>query len=90
MFLQVMRRKKTSTKSQHMLQQQRASFPLSRPQFSESRVAQNIEQQFNNHSLSHNGGLDSSQDHLEGNKLTTGVYHFRNNLFVDFYFRRRC
>lgn len=61
-----MRRRKTNSKNQHMLQQQRASFPLSRPQLYESRVAQNLEQQYNNLPLSHNGDLDSSQDHLEG------------------------
>lgn len=60
-----MRRRKTSTKNQHALQQQRASFPLSRPQLSESRVAQHLEQHYNL-PLSHNGDLDSSQDHLEG------------------------
>lgn len=66
-----MRRRKTSTKNQHALQQQRASFPLSRPQMSllsESRVAQHLEQhQYDNLPLAHNGDIDSSQDHLEGN-----------------------
>lgn len=61
-----MRRRKTSTKSQTALQQQRASFPLVRSQVSESRAAHHFEQQLSNLSLSHNGDMDSSSDRLEG------------------------
>lgn len=61
-----MRRRKTSSKSQHVLQQQRASFPFARPQVFESRAAHHLEQQLTNMTLSHNGDIDSSSDRLEG------------------------
>lgn len=59
----VVRRKKTS-KTQHS---QRASFPQARPQLSESKVAQNLEQSLIQTNLLHDDeGLDSSNDRLEG------------------------
>lgn len=81
-----MRRKKTGSKNQVAMQQQRASFPLSRPQLSESRVAQNLEQQFNNHPLSHNGDLDSSQDQLEGKISTKTLSLFHVNPLTQGFF----
>lgn len=44
------------------MQQQRASFPLSRPHLSECLVAQQLSSQLNQQ----NGDLNSSQDQLEG------------------------
>lgn len=58
----VVRRRKTSSKNSN-----RASFPQARPQSSESRVAQHLEQKINQVGLSHNDdGMDSSTDRLEG------------------------
>lgn len=71
-----MRRRKASSKNQHVLQQQRASFPLARPQMSESRAAHNLEQQLSNmsSSLSHNGDIDSSSDRLEEGMQTLHLH----------------
>ncbi|KAJ3639965.1 hypothetical protein Zmor_003291 [Zophobas morio] len=64
----VVRRKKTS-KTQHS---QRASFPQARPQLSESKVAQNLEQSLIQTNLLHDDeGLDSSNDRLEDDSENT-------------------
>lgn len=60
----VVRRRKTTSKSPTV----RASFPQANAHFSESRVAQQLEQKMSNTGLSsHDDSLDSSSDKLEGN-----------------------
>lgn len=60
----VVRRRKTSSKNLHT---NRASFPQARPQFSESKVAQDFEHKMTNLSFTHNDdSMDSSTDRLEG------------------------
>lgn len=60
----VVRRRKTTSKSPHM----RASFPQANAHLSESRVAQQLEQNISDTGLSsHDDSLDSSSDKLEGN-----------------------
>lgn len=63
---QVVRRKKTPNRSTN--QNHRASFPLARPQTSDSKSAQKLEQSFfsSSHSQNMNGEKTSSLEKLSG------------------------
>ncbi|KAF5284466.1 hypothetical protein FQA39_LY17041 [Lamprigera yunnana] len=62
----VVRRRKSTSKNNILVQQQRASFPQARPQLSESKVAQHFEQNIANVSLLQNEEtINSFNDRLE-------------------------
>lgn len=68
----VVRRRKNSAKHQPALH--RASFPQARPQLSESKTAQSLEEKIVNISLTHSDdNLDNSTERLEGDIVPMNV-----------------